>query len=146
MIRGPGVASLGTVAEPVVNADLAPTILELARADVPAELERPIDGRSLMPQLSGAVSGEEGERVLLIEGRDNVTRARRGFKVRSYVGVRSSRYVLVEQRRASFATAQAGIDAPIGAGRVTGRELSWATSSMIISPVRSPEGKALESR
>lgn len=123
VLRGPGIARRGELSEPVVNADLAPTILDLAGAEVPVELERPIDGRSLVPQLAGHTGADDPDRALLIEGRDNVARARRGFKVRSYVGVRTSRYVLVEQRRAAYSSAADGIDAPIGAGRTTGREL-----------------------
>lgn len=122
VIRGPGVGR-AIVADPVVNADIAPTILELAGVEVPPELERPIDGTSIVPLLFGGATEISRDRAILIHGRDNVTRSRRGFKVRSYVGVRTSRYAYVEQRRASYASSAEGIAAPIGAGRVTASEL-----------------------
>lgn len=121
MVRGPGIAAGQTVTDPVANADLAPTILSLAGATIPAELARPVDGVSLAPALTGAASAPQ--RAIPIEGRDNTTRARGGYKVRSYVGVQTRRYVYVEYRRASVATRAAGIAAPIGAGRTTEREL-----------------------
>jgi N-acetylglucosamine-6-sulfatase len=121
LIRGPGVAAGRRIAAPVANTDLAPTILELAAITPSADLARPIDGRSLAPQLAGASSGRD--RAVLIEGRDNTARARRGFKVRSYVGVRTRRYAYIEHRRAGFDARADGIAAPIGAGRTTAREL-----------------------
>ena len=74
-----------------------------------------------MPELTGAL--QDPRRVVLIEGRGNVAGARRGFKVRSYVGVRTARYAYFEYRRGRFDSRQAGIDAPIGAGRTSEREL-----------------------
>jgi arylsulfatase A-like enzyme len=106
----------------VANIDLAPTILELAGATVPAELARTIDGRSIVPQLTGgAATGERG--ALLIEGRKNVARSRRSFKVRSYVGTRTPRYAYIEHRRATYPSEPAGRAAPIGGGRMTDVEL-----------------------
>ena len=75
----------------------------------PAELARPIDGRSLAPQLAEPSGGRD--RAVLIEGRDNTARARRGFKVRSYVGVRTRRYAYIEHRRAGFDARADGIAA-----------------------------------
>jgi len=49
MVRGPGVP-IGTVEAFVLNVDLAPTLLELAGTSVPDT----VDGRSLVPLLSGA--------------------------------------------------------------------------------------------
>lgn len=121
LIRGPGVGPGASIDAPVVNADLAPTILSLAQATVPVELARPIDGVSLAPALAGAALPPD--RVIPIEGRGNTAASRDGFKVRSYVGVRTSRYAYTEYRRASFATMQEGIAAPIGSGRVTDTEL-----------------------
>ncbi len=121
LIRGPGVLPGLEVAAPVVNADLAPTVLGLAQASMPPELARPLDGLSLASTLAGAKP--QDARVIPIEGRGNTAEARSGFKVRSYVGVRTSRYAYTEYRRASFATYDEGIAAPIGAGRVTDREL-----------------------
>ena len=65
----------------------------------------------------------DADRVVLIEGRDNVAESRHGFKVRSYVGVRTSRYAYIEYRRANYGARTEGIAAPIGAGRTTDAEL-----------------------
>lgn len=120
VIRGPGVPRGARVGGPVANVDLAPTILDLAGVTVPGSLARPLDGVSLTPLLAGEPLGR---RAVLIEGRRNVERARRGFKVRSYVGVRTTRYAYIEHRRAAYATKAEGRAAPIGAGRVTDVEL-----------------------
>ncbi len=121
VISGPGIAAGRRIDSPVMNGDLAPTILDLAGAGVPPELARPFDGSSLAPQLAGAGAG--ADRAILIEGRNKPERARRGFRVRSYVGVRTSRYAYTEYRRAGYPTATAASAAPIGAGRVTDREV-----------------------
>ncbi len=121
LIRGPGVARGGVVDDPVANADLAPTILDYAGATVPPELARPIDGTSLTGPLSGAPA--DPGRAILIEGRDNTARSRHGYKVSSYVGVRTARYAYFEYHRANYAAKAEGIEAPIGAGRRTEREL-----------------------
>ena len=121
VVRSPGVRA-GTVnAEPVVNADLAPTILELAGVGVPDELARVLDGVSLR----AAMQGDESlaGRAILLEGRKEAVRARRGFKVRSYVGVRTARYTYVEHRRARVTSRAEGIELEIGAGRTTDIEL-----------------------
>jgi len=121
LIRGPSVLAGREIADPVSNADIAPTILNLAGATIPVELARPLDGLSQASVLAGA-SPAPG-RVVPIEGRDNVSGSRRGYKVRSYVGVRTSRYAYFEYRRANFDSLAAGIDARIGAGRTTDVEL-----------------------
>lgn len=121
LIRGPGVVPGRVVSAPVANVDLAPTLLALAAVEVPAELARPIDGVSLAPVLGG--SAPAAGRAVLIEGRNSVAPAERGFKVRSYVGVRTRRYSYVEQRRARYASQSEGAAAPIGAGRTTDVEL-----------------------
>jgi arylsulfatase A-like enzyme len=120
LIRGPGVFRGGVIDAPVANADVAPTVLDLAGATVPPNLARPIDGTSLRAQLGGAPA--DPNRVIPIEGRDNTERSRHGYKVISYVGVRTSRYAYFEYHRANLKTRQAGIEAPIGAGRRTERE------------------------
>jgi N-acetylglucosamine-6-sulfatase len=64
----PGGADAGTVDQPVANIDLAPTILDLAHATpcTPTGTCRTMDGRSLMPLLTG--SGEwPADRGLLTE-------------------------------------------------------------------------------
>jgi arylsulfatase A-like enzyme len=121
LMRGPGIAAGQTIDAPVSNADLAPTMLQLAGATIPPELARPIDGQS---QTASLATGQENpRRVVPIEGRGNVAGSLRGFKVRSYVGVRTARYAYFEYRRARFATRREGIDAQIGVGRTTEREL-----------------------
>ena len=121
LIRGPGVMPGGVVEAPVANVDVAPTILDYAGATIPAGLARPIDGQSLRAPLTGVPA--DPDRAILIEGRDNTDRSRHGYKVPSYVGVRTSRYAYVEYHRANYGTQDEGIAAPIGAGRRTEREL-----------------------
>ena len=76
VMRGPGVRPGTRVGEPVMNVDLAPTILEAAGADPPD----PLDGRSLLPLAAG---NEAPSRDLLLESR-------------TFAAVRSARYVYVE--------------------------------------------------
>ena len=121
MISGPTILAGATPAGPVANADLAPTILELAGAAIPAELARTPDGTSLTAALRNGVGDEA--RAIPIEGRDNVTASRHGYKATSYVGVRTERWSYVEYRRASAASKDAAIALPIGAGRTIGLEL-----------------------
>jgi N-acetylglucosamine-6-sulfatase len=121
VVRSPG-ARAGTVnTEPVVNADLAPTILDLAGVGVPEELARVLDGVSLQ----AAMQGDESlaRRAILLEGRKEAVPASRGLRVRSYVGVRTARYTYVEHRRARVADRAEGIELEIGAGRTTDLEL-----------------------
>ncbi|XP_019624453.1 PREDICTED: N-acetylglucosamine-6-sulfatase-like [Branchiostoma belcheri] len=47
MVRGPGIKSGQTITAPVMNIDLMPTIIEMARGKTPLD----VDGRSLMPLL-----------------------------------------------------------------------------------------------
>jgi arylsulfatase A-like enzyme len=121
LMRGPGIAPGLVVDAPVANADIAPTILDFAGATVPAGLARPIDGTSLATQLAGGPP--DPDRAIPIEGRDNTERSRHGYKVTSYVGVRTARYAYFEYHRANYETQTEGIEAPIGAGRRTEREL-----------------------
>jgi arylsulfatase A-like enzyme len=120
-MRGPGIAPGSVLDGPVGNIDVAPTILELTGAAMPADLARVLDGVSLMPELT--VGADPSDRAILIEGRDNVSRARGGFAVRSYVGVRTDRYAYVENRRASAPSKAAGAALEIGLGRTTDVEL-----------------------
>lgn len=61
MVRGPGFPA-GTVQQPVLNIDIAPTLLELAGASVPDT----VDGRSLVPFL-GRASPSSWRNDVLIE-------------------------------------------------------------------------------
>jgi N-acetylglucosamine-6-sulfatase len=121
LVRSPAGLAGRTVSDPVVNADLAPTILDLAGVGVAPELARPPDGISLR----GAMQGGESlaDRAVLIEGRKEGVRSRRGLKVRSYIGVRTARYTYVEHRRARVASRAESMALGIGAGRTTDREL-----------------------
>ena len=66
LMRGPGIAAGQTIDAPVSNADLAPTMLQLAGATIPPELARPIDGQS---QTTSLATGQENpRRVVPIEG------------------------------------------------------------------------------
>ena len=120
-ISGPTILAGSHPAGPVVNADLAPTILDLAGATIPPDLARTPDGTSLTAALRNGTNAET--RAIPIEGRDNVVASKHGFKATSYVGVRTSRWSYVEYRRASSASKPAAIALPIGAGRTIGVEL-----------------------
>ncbi len=80
IMRGPGVPAGERRGQLVTNADLSPTILEVAGAS-PA---KPQDGRSLLPLL--ADRGLEWGRDLLIEGMD-------GYSVVGYEALRTYRYL-----------------------------------------------------
>ncbi len=80
LIRGPGIDPGTKIATPVINADIAPTIL--AAAGVEPQLEQ--DGISLLPLLHGGP--ERRRRELLLETRD-------------YAGIRFRRWVYVEPDR-----------------------------------------------
>jgi N-acetylglucosamine-6-sulfatase len=121
LMRGPGIVPGTVIDAPVANADLAPTILNLAGVPMPPELARPLDGATLASALAGGPSNPN--RAVLIEGRDNTAKSRHGYKVQSYVGVRTGRYAYFEYRRANYATIADGVAAPIGAGRTIEREL-----------------------
>ena len=83
-----------TVAEPVANIDLAPTILELARA-APCRRGndcRTMDGRSLAPLLRGDLTGWPQDRALAVE----YTGRNTGFSSCSYRGIRITDELFVE--------------------------------------------------
>jgi N-acetylglucosamine-6-sulfatase len=86
------------VAEPVANIDLAPTILELAKAK-PCRGKgrcRVMDGRSLIPLVTGG--SWPSQRVLGIEFDVNEQRARRGSTC-AFDGVRTPIDMYVEHKR-----------------------------------------------
>ena len=121
VMRGPSIAAGREIAEPVSNADLAPTILNLAGATIPAELAV----RSTGSHRHRCWPARTRRRGGWCRSRDATTSRARGagYKVRSYVGVRTSRYAYFEYRRANFDSLAAGIHARIGAGRSTDVEL-----------------------
>jgi N-acetylglucosamine-6-sulfatase len=82
ILRGPGVPVGAERRQLVTNADLAPTIMELAEASA----TKPQDGRSLLPLL--ADPDLEWGRDLLIEGAD-------GFTVVAFQALRTPRYLYV---------------------------------------------------
>jgi N-acetylglucosamine-6-sulfatase len=89
---GPRVVASG---KPVANIDLAPTILDLAggRPCPPAGACRTMDGRSLMPLLTG--SGPwPAERALLTEFRDPSPGRR--YATCDFAGVRTKRQIYIE--------------------------------------------------
>ena len=122
LIRGPGIPAGDSISTPVVNVDLAPTILAATGALEQADDQRPADGTSLLDVTDG---DEDPDRAILIEGRDDVApRGRSGsFESVSYQGVRTSRYLYVEWHRAIRSSSAEATATPIGAGPVAGREL-----------------------
>ena len=92
-LRG-GAPGPATISEPVANIDLAPTILELARA-TPCRRDgdcRTMDGRSLVPLLRGDRSGWPQGRALAVEYTGRST----GFSSCSYRGIRVAGELYVE--------------------------------------------------
>jgi arylsulfatase A-like enzyme len=121
LIRGPGLEAGQRIASPVVNADLAPTILELTGVEPPASLARPVDGESLVPLLEGGPGATD--RAILIEGRQSTSEDGFGYEVRSYQGVRTRRYMYVEHFRAGVDEFDQGAAVEIGAGELAAAEL-----------------------
>jgi N-acetylglucosamine-6-sulfatase len=87
-------------AAPVANIDLAPTILELAKARSCRKRRRcrAMDGRSLLPLAKGSSTGWAAGRVLGIEFDVSESRARRGSTC-AFDGVRTPIDVYVEHKR-----------------------------------------------
>jgi N-acetylglucosamine-6-sulfatase len=81
------------IAQPVANIDLAPTILQLARARPcrPSGACRTMDGRSLVPLLRGE-GGWPQDRAFAVE----YTGTHHGFSSCSYRGVRTPGHIYVE--------------------------------------------------
>ncbi len=123
LIRGPGIRPGQLVGDPVVNADIAPTLLDLLGVDPKPSLARPRDGRSLLPQIVGR--RDDPNRLVLIEGKQKFIEldSGDGYESSSYQGVRSVDYLYVEYRSALFDRAREASDAPFGAGEVAGTEL-----------------------
>ena len=67
VVAGPGI-SAGRSKSAVSLIDILPTLVELAGGDVPRDLAAPIDGRSLLPHLSGEGGHDEVLGEYLAEG------------------------------------------------------------------------------
>jgi arylsulfatase A-like enzyme len=120
VIRGPGVTAGLTVTDPVSNVDLAPTIMDMAKASQPLLLTRPIDGRSLLPYTAG---GRDPGRAVLIEAKKAPRPTATSIVADSWVGVRTERYVYIEHYRLPITDISEGNKSPIGAGYMTDAEL-----------------------
>ena len=120
VVRSPGVRA-GTVnAEPVVNADLAPTILDLAGVGVPDELARVLDGVSLRAAMQGDESWP-GERSCSRAAR---RRCRHAVDSRCVpTSACGPRATPTSSTGARVANRAEGIELEIGAGRTTDIEL-----------------------
>jgi N-acetylglucosamine-6-sulfatase len=84
ILRGPGVPRRGHVSEPVANIDVAPTIVDAARASA----LRTMDGRSLLPLAQDA--GRRTGRDILIE------RGPGGNNQQIFAALRTPRYLYAE--------------------------------------------------
>ncbi len=120
LIRGPGIAAGTRVADPVADVDLVPTIMDFAGATAPEAAARPQDGRSLAPYLAGE---RDRARAVLIEAKRPPRAGGGGAVARSFIGVRTGRYAYIERYELELASAEEGLDAQIGAGALTDREL-----------------------
>ncbi len=81
----------GSVSELVANVDLAPTILDLARAEPCVEGDcRLLDGRSLLPLMTGRGPSWPEERAILIELHETTEAGEQRLPC-SYFGVRTRR-------------------------------------------------------
>jgi N-acetylglucosamine-6-sulfatase len=87
LLRGPGVARGVSVAEPAINADLAPTILDAAGAEAPVAL----DGRSLL-QPAAHPSRLRGRELLIEQQSGDDDEIANGV---FYAALRNSRYTYV---------------------------------------------------
>lgn len=101
-INGPGGFDLGQplIFAPASNADIAPTILHMARAE-PCRRDgdcRVMDGRSLTPLLRGDGEGFPTDRRLVIEFKIQKDRSRRGSTC-AFAGIWTPEQVYVEHRR-----------------------------------------------
>ena len=68
IVRAPRLFGPGRVAAPVSTMDLLPTLAGLAHAGSPPGIVGPLDGRSLLPHLSGAPDRDEVVAEYLAEG------------------------------------------------------------------------------
>jgi choline-sulfatase len=68
IVRAPRLFSPGTVPTAVSTMDLLPTLAGLAHDGDPPDIVGPLDGRSLLPHLSGTTSHDEAVAEYLAEG------------------------------------------------------------------------------
>jgi choline-sulfatase len=68
IVRAPGLFEPGRVAAPVSTMDLLPTLVGLVHAAGPPDAAGPLDGRSLLPHLSGSPDRDEVAAEYLAEG------------------------------------------------------------------------------
>ena len=96
LLRGPGIPAGAVSHELVVNADLAPTVLDAAGAAA----DRPVDGRSLLPYARNPAL--RSDRPILHEGlvdSDNdEDSAHKGATVGRYYAIRTKRFLYVQWR------------------------------------------------
>jgi arylsulfatase A-like enzyme len=98
VVAGPGVAAGSVVSQLAENIDLAPTFETLAGVAPPAT----VDGRSLVPQLHGAVAGAWRSTILIEhlgptdDAPDPDQPVHWGGNSPSYEAIRTSRYLYVE--------------------------------------------------
>jgi N-acetylglucosamine-6-sulfatase len=115
LVSGPGIPVGAETNGLAVNADLAPTILDLIGVEPARRLTRPADGRSLTPLLRGEVNWPD--RAVPVEGRsDTRSDGAGGFQVASYVGIRTERYAYLEHHLARVESREAGAAVQLGAG------------------------------
>jgi len=100
LIRGPGIPRGQTSSELVANVDLAPTIVDIARATP----DKPMDGRSLLPFARDTsrrtrrpiLHETGGSRWIGLRGQDEAPNAGRSLrKVLTYQAIRTRRYLYV---------------------------------------------------
>jgi N-acetylglucosamine-6-sulfatase len=89
IVRGPGVPRGRTIAEPVANIDLAPTIVDAANA----RADRTMDGRSLLPLLASPAT--RWGRDLVIENGPSLGPRGRP-RVQAFAALRTPRYLYAE--------------------------------------------------
>jgi N-acetylglucosamine-6-sulfatase len=110
LIRGPGIPPGSRISAPVANIDLAPTIVELARATA----ARIMDGRSLTPFLTGVRRtwpGGDGVRHVLVED------SQLGIASTRFWSIRWKAYVYTEYDNGDRELYDLGIDSAQVASR-----------------------------
>ncbi len=118
IVRGPGVPEGRTLEHLVLNNDLAPTFADLAGAESPSF----VDGRSLVPLLSGPPPPQEDwRRAFLVEAMDEIGRCT-GIRRRRGAGSAPYGRHAAARGRAALLAAGRGAAPDRGAPRPAGRE------------------------